>query len=259
MSKSKEGLYLTASQVDKAVRELYEKSGCFTLSEVRNGTGFERRQTRTADMLIMSTWPSRGLFAEGVEIKVSKSDLRSELANPKKAEDIAKYCARWWLATPEGLTDGEAIPAGWGIIHVGDKLKAKIIRQAGHRESVTPMDILFVCAVLRNFSESYIHVDQINDRVDVKVAEKTKWTLDRNERAVKDLEELRSAIAKWEKDHGLKIHDYGGHLNYKAKEIGATVALLMGLRQNPATHLLEASEALAAASRAIAPLLGGSQ
>ncbi len=57
--KKRERLFLTAGQVDKAVRTLYEKQGCVVLSGVRNGTGFER-SARTADMMAVSTWPSRG-------------------------------------------------------------------------------------------------------------------------------------------------------------------------------------------------------
>ena len=51
--------------------------------------GFERRQVRTADMMAISTWPSRGLYAVGIEIKVNSSDLAKELASPSKADDIA--------------------------------------------------------------------------------------------------------------------------------------------------------------------------
>ena len=61
------------------------------LPQVRNGTGFQR-STRTADALIVSCWPSRGLWFAGVEIKVSLSDWKRELCKPEKSASIQKWC-----------------------------------------------------------------------------------------------------------------------------------------------------------------------
>ncbi len=63
--KRTEALYLDASQVYRAVREMFGRNGYTVMSEVRNGTGYEKK-ARTADMLIVSTWPSRGLYCAGV-------------------------------------------------------------------------------------------------------------------------------------------------------------------------------------------------
>lgn len=56
------------------------------LPQVRNGTGFSRRRTRTADAIAASVWPSRGLYLVGVEIKVCVHDWRRELADAAKSE-----------------------------------------------------------------------------------------------------------------------------------------------------------------------------
>lgn len=88
--------HTTASEIESAVRKLYEGNGYVVLRQVRNGTGYERK-ARTADILVASTWPSRGLHLEGVEVKVGRGDIRKELAAPEKAESIARFCKYWWL------------------------------------------------------------------------------------------------------------------------------------------------------------------
>lgn len=53
----------------------------------------------------------------GHEIKVSRSDVLAELADPSKAEAWAKFCNRWWLVVADPkLVDGLEIPEGWGIM-----------------------------------------------------------------------------------------------------------------------------------------------
>jgi hypothetical protein len=72
------------------------------LREVRNGTGFKRSE-RYADGLLVSLWPSRGVFFAGIEVKVSRSDWLSELKNAAKSADIQKWCKFWWLITAPGV------------------------------------------------------------------------------------------------------------------------------------------------------------
>lgn len=57
----------------------------------------------------------RGLV--GHEIKVSRSDILTELADPMKAEPWARYCSRWWLVVADpGLVAGLDVPDSWGIM-----------------------------------------------------------------------------------------------------------------------------------------------
>src|SRR4051812_49014156 len=82
--------------------------------EMRNGTGYARG-ARTADALAFSLWPSRGLELHGIEVKVHRSDWLREKGDPDKAEEIGKFCERWWLATTEGVVaDVGEIPSAWG-------------------------------------------------------------------------------------------------------------------------------------------------
>ncbi|MDP8989616.1 MAG: MmcB family DNA repair protein [Acidobacteriota bacterium] len=252
MAKAKSPRYATAKEIDVATRVLFSGQGFVCLSQVRNGTGFERRQVRTADMMAISTWPSRGLYAVGIEIKVNASDLSKELATPSKADDIAKYCRRWFLATQEGLVANAIVPEPWGLIEVDDKGKAKIIKAAKDLEPV-PMDTLFACSLIRNFAESHIHRDEVEEHVKSESEALIQRRTAENAHRLEQFESLKIAIQSWEKDHGLQILGYGS-LKYDAKKIGTLVRMLMNLRERPAEQLKNAGDALVAASRAIAAL-----
>lgn len=64
---------------------------------------------RNIDLLAFSAWASQGKYARvGYEVKVSRSDLRSELLNPYKRAANVAWCNEFYLAVPKGLlTDDE--------------------------------------------------------------------------------------------------------------------------------------------------------
>lgn len=121
------------------------------IRQVPNRAGFDK--TRTADGIAMSLWPSRGLAIHGFEIKVSRSDLLSELKNPAKADDIAKYCDFWWLALGDKdlLRPEDMIPETWGVlVPRGNRLIVKALAKALEPEA-PPRS--FWVSVFRNMRE----------------------------------------------------------------------------------------------------------
>ena len=92
-----------AGDVTKLLREKYKAPEYAYLTEVRNATGYSRRDTY-ADGIAMSLWPSRGLEVMGFEIKVSRSDLLQELRALNKSAPIQKYCDRWHLVLGRQIT-----------------------------------------------------------------------------------------------------------------------------------------------------------
>lgn len=92
------------------------------LEQVRNAAGFDA--TRTADAMALSLWPSRGHELHGFEVKVSRSDWRTELNNPEKAEVWTNVVDRWWIVAPKGIVPVDEVPAAWGLLEVvGEKLR----------------------------------------------------------------------------------------------------------------------------------------
>lgn len=73
------------------LRKTFKPPAYIVLGEVRNTTGYARR-VRIADALVLSTWPSRGLYIHGFEIKSSRNDWLREFGAPEKAEEIFQFC-----------------------------------------------------------------------------------------------------------------------------------------------------------------------
>lgn len=232
---------MTAKQVYDAVASLFSGGGCVVLGEVRSSVGFDRA-ARTADLLAVSTWPSRGLHADGVEIKVSRGDLMKELANPIKADTVAQYCERWWVATPEGLTDGVLLPPNWGLIEVAGK-RAKVRVKAATLQA-KPFDTAFCCSVLRNFSESYIPNDTVEKIVAEKVeAEVSRRLDDRKHRQ----ESATKAIQQWKDMTGIDLLTPYGSVIFDMKRVAAAFKIL----SNEDLQLGMISDRLASALRLV--------
>lgn len=121
---------MRSSDVRAAISVAYRQPEWATFFEVADGTGM--RKTRSADAIAVNMYPSRGLTINGFEIKVDRSDWRRELADPAKAEAIARYCDFWWIAAPKDLIDPKTLPTTWGLTEVDEKgfLRVKVQAKA---------------------------------------------------------------------------------------------------------------------------------
>lgn len=115
--------------------------------EVGNSTGFATK--RHLDAISMSLYPSRGLNLTGYEIKIDRQDLKREISNPDKAEEVAKFLDFFFVVYPKELNvlDLE-IPAGWGLIEASED-NLKIIKPPD-RISAAPLTRSFVAALFRS-------------------------------------------------------------------------------------------------------------
>ena len=216
---------MTSKEIYRALKIPFPSPAHTILSQVRNGTGFSRGP-RTADALAVSTFPSRGLWLAGIEIKCYLGDWKRELANGEKAEAIQKYCHYWYIAAPIGLIPTEQLPETWGLIEVGKKTKIAV---KAPRQEPKAIDMLLLCSILRNISESSVPMDQ----VDALAEEKAKQLA---EHQSSELKQLREHVAEFEKLSGVSLTnqwDYGN--------IGAAVKMVIdsGIlhRNNRIQHL----------------------
>lgn len=191
---------MTANDVVKLIRERYPANGWAMLEQVANGTGAKAR--RWADVVVMGLWPSRGMEIEGFEVKVSRSDWTSELKEPEKADEVARYCDRWWLAVSDAaiVKDGE-LPPTWGLL-APKRGKLEIVVPAPKLDPLQHLDRSFVAAVLRR-AQAAMSVDRvIAEEVDKRVSEQI-------ERVRKEAEEhaqsLLKIIREFEEGSGLRI------------------------------------------------------
>ena len=124
---------ITATDIRTAMVKQFNSQEYAIMWEVANATGTNVR--RYADAVIMSLWPSRGLELHGVEIKVNRHDWLKEAQDPTKAEEIAKFCDRWWVHTsPNIVRDVSELPPMWGLREYDGK-QWKTIKQAERTEA----------------------------------------------------------------------------------------------------------------------------
>jgi len=187
------------------------------LPQVRNGTGYQRRTTRTADALAVSVWPSRGLYLTGFEIKVSRSDCRKELADPHKSADIQKYCRYWYVVAPKGVIDVGEVPENWGLIECPSAGTVKNIKAAPQLECVPP-DMLLLCSILRSVSAATIPLGGLEDEVAKRVAAKQQFDTVHKDRKI---HELQYTIEQFEQASGLSLSK-----SWDAGPIGAAVKFI---------------------------------
>ena len=142
---------MDTEEVRQALRKKFKSPEWITMEEVGNGTGANCK--RHADMILFNMYPSRGLALVGIEIKISRSDLKHELDTPQKAEEIAQYCNEWYLATPKGLIhDDDIIPVNWGILEIDNKGTVKK-RKAAKWFDDKPIPKSFWAALMRKATD----------------------------------------------------------------------------------------------------------
>lgn len=74
---------------------------------------------RRADLLVapISIAGAKADTLIGHEIKVTRSDVMAELADPTKADPWLRYCTRWYLVVADpALIEGLTIPDLWGVM-----------------------------------------------------------------------------------------------------------------------------------------------
>lgn len=128
------------------LRKTCAGAGQIVLAQVRNATGASYR-VRTADALIVETWPSRGMGFTGVEYKKYRYDWLKELKEPGKADEIAQYCQHWLILAPAGLVQAGELPTNWGLWEIKGKRIYRTVK-APLLEYIDPT-VSFVCAMLR--------------------------------------------------------------------------------------------------------------
>lgn len=213
-----------------ALSKRYEAPAWAFLPQVRNGTGYGSK-TRTADALAFSLYPSRGLDLHGFEIKCSKSDLKAELNDPSKADEIGKCCDFWWLAVSDAkITSGFDIPDCWGVLVMnGDTLK--LIKQA-RKLDPTPMTRSQICAIMRNINESTVPKNILNQLVEERVkGEREGWvenTKRNYDHIGKTLNDLRENVRRFEEKSGIRITEWSGWNNDQDAEAFKALRDLQG-------------------------------
>ena len=200
------------------------------LDEVRGGTGFS--SGRTIDAVSIGMWPSRGCLVEGYELKQSRGDWRGELNNPEKAEEIARYCDRFWLVTTKGVAEADEVPPNWGWLERDGNRKRLICKR-----EATPLDgegpsPTFVAAMLRRAVKADLsrEVKAHKKDVDAEASRKIQIQTERSRNDVTrlegELEEYRAAWSTFREESGLAFPFWVGK-EEMLELVGEVVGALM--------------------------------
>lgn len=96
---------------------------------------------RRADAVWMPTTVAGGTGLHGHEVKVSRSDVLVELADPTKADAWAQYCSRWWLVVVSpALVNGLEIPEAWGVMAPPSGRRTRSMTIVKPAPKLTPRD-----------------------------------------------------------------------------------------------------------------------
>lgn len=111
---------MTADEVRKALRAKFCDRRRYAIAEeVGLTTGGSHRRL---DMMVLDCYYSNGFRIDGIEIKVSTSDLRRELADPEKHIAFFDVIDYYTLACPAGVVEPliDVIPKKWGILIINE-------------------------------------------------------------------------------------------------------------------------------------------
>lgn len=178
------------------------------LQEVSDAAGFGR--SRSADGIVINLWPSRGLEISGLELKSGRGDWLRELKQPDKAENIFKYCDRWWLVTTdETIAKIEEIPPSWGWM-CGNKNGTKMsVKKEAPQLKPEPVSKSFLAAMMKRATKGMIARSSLEDEIEKRVEERR--TRDRANQSYEltncreSLKALNERIHEFEKISGVTI------------------------------------------------------
>ncbi len=192
-----------------------------TAVQVHNGAGFQ--YSRKLDAIVFDTWPSAGLSMHGLEIKVTKADLRRELQNTKKFSDFADRLDKFSIIAPKGLVDLNLLPPQWGLYIPDGKngLRARRKPLMLHSEKRSEISRSMAAAFVRALVDRSLSNEAL-------IAEYTRGYehgKDKGERHMKGSQrrigELERAITEFEQASGVQIS------TWQSDKIGEAVKMVL--------------------------------
>ena len=226
---------IDAAKLRALLRRKYPADQYAMLYEVRDAAGFSAK--RSADVMLIGLWPSRGNMVEGMEVKISRSDWLRELKKPEKAEAFFEFCDRWWVvaSTPDIVKRSE-LPPTWGLMvprgsGLGVLVEAPMLKPS-------PVDRSLLAAMLKRATDTAADSPEVQALIDLRVKNATDKVDQRIEWATRNLTDenkrLKEAFAEFEKASGLAIS------KWNAGDIGAAVKLVMRGEHNHRMRSLQA-------------------
>lgn len=204
------------------LQKRYPSNQYALMQEVSDAAGMNR--SRSADYVAVSLWPSRGLTITGIELKSHRSDWLNELKNPKKAENIFRFCDYWYLLTSnDTIAKLEEIPPTWGwMVIQGSKT---IIKKEAPKLNPEPITRNFLTSMLKRASDrtEFVHISAIQDKIDQSVESAKIKAKQEYQYQITNYEKLKESLAEFEKHTGIRPD----HLYFKHDGISQVIKFLL--------------------------------
>lgn len=205
--------------VDRIVARHAKDRGWLVLREAQPPT-VPRETARRYDAVAVSLWGSMGSVVHGFEVKVARSDWRSELLNPAKSAALAKHCDYWWVVAPKDVVVPAEAPPGWGVLHAngaGLRVARQALRMVPVRDE-SFWQFLLSRSVYRTERDEAEQVRALTMRI---TRDQDKSSIAKQSNEARALERLRAQVVAFEKSSGIQIEAHEG-----SGEQAATLARL---------------------------------
>lgn len=218
---------------------------------------------RRVDALYAGFTSASGRILVGHELKVSRSDWRSELAKVGKADDWADACHQWWIVAPStDVVPPEELPDGWGLMLPPRSARGRRM-QIAVKAAVKP-DHTPPWWAVRSFMARVDTLEHEQRRQEIQriaqaqVEERTKYLEQRKPTASLSIEDqLRlEALTSLERELGFELKSYRSNLEDRGISVrdfqralrlaavtGQEAARLINLRYS-IQHIQDAADSL---------------
>lgn len=109
---------MTADDIVAMLNHYYDGRETLAFAELRIGTGYGKDAEQRIDYWVMEPIPSKRFRRIAYEIKVSRSDLRRELADPRKRRRALLLSNEFYFICPAGLIRPDEVPPECGLAEV---------------------------------------------------------------------------------------------------------------------------------------------
>lgn len=200
------------------LRGKYQAEAYAVFPQVRRRTG--AHATRTADAVVMSLWPSRGLELMGFELKARRGDWLRELKIPQKTEEsIFRFCDRWYIVADKKVVEDGELPPTWGLMVVHGR-GLRIVKKAP-RLKPEPFDRNFIASLLRNARNMFTSDPALKKEYKRGLANAKKRYESYAETDKQRAEKLEKTIVEFQKKSGIHVS------TWNAGDIGDAVRAVM--------------------------------
>ena len=104
------------------------------------------------DAFALNCWPSKHFRRVAYEVKVSRSDFKHELEQPRKRGGAEYFANECYFAAPAGIVKPEELPERWGLIEIAEGRRTTIVKAQSQEAGDLTMG--FIASMCRNIMEA---------------------------------------------------------------------------------------------------------